>query len=90
MGPPEWDYSPINMTTAPYYDYSSEMYNTANMMRFAMPTLKDGVENPMYLIMPTLQTQTYYFNWMYEKMDFLWGYNTITGMTRKTIYDPWI
>jgi|GEM_PF-2251285 len=88
MGPPEWDYSPINMTTAPYYDYSSEMYNTANMMRFAMPTLKDGVENPMYLIMPTLQTQTYYFNWMYEKMDFLWGYNTITGMTRKTIYDP--
>ena len=88
MGPPEWDYTPINMTTAPYYDYSSETFNTANVMRFAHPTLKDAVENPLYILMPTSQTQTYYFNWMYEKMDFLWGYNSTTGMTRKTIYDP--
>lgn len=88
MGPPEWDYSPINMTTAPYYDYSSEVYHAANVMRFESPTLKDGVENPMYLIMPTSQTKTYYFNWLGDKIDFLWGYNSEKGTTQKTIYDP--
>lgn len=88
MGPPEWNYSPINMTTAPYYDYSSDIYHAANVMRFESPTLKDGVENPMYLILPTSQTQTYYFNWLGEKIDFLWGYNPEKGTTQKTIYDP--
>ncbi len=88
MGPPRWDYSPINMITAPFYDYSSEVKNSAEVMRFAQPELKDAVENPMYLIMPTSQTQTYYFNWLYEKIDFLWGYSVTSGNTHKTIYDP--
>lgn len=88
MGPPSWDYSPINMTTAPFYDYSSDMRTSAEVMRFAQPTLQDAVENPMYLIMPTAQTQTYYFNWLYQKIDFLWGYSVTSGNTHKTIYDP--
>lgn len=88
MGPPTYDYSPINMTTAPYYDYSSERKDAAEVLRLAMPTLKDAVENPMYLVMPTMLTQTYYFNWLYEKIDFLWGYSKTTGYTHKTIYDP--
>ncbi len=88
MGPPAWDYSPINMTTAPYYDYSSEEKTAAEVVRFAAPTLKDAVENPMYLIMPTTLTQSYYFNWLYEKIDFLWGNSVTSGNTHKTIYDP--
>ena len=88
MGPPAWNYSPINMITAPYYDYSSEEKNAAEVMRFAAPTLKDAVENPMYLILPTALTQTYYFNWLYEKIDFLWGNSATSGKTHKTIYDP--
>ena len=89
MGPPTWDYAPINMVTAPYYDYSSAEKDAAEVVRFAAPTLKDAVENPMYLIMPTAQTQTYYFNWLYEKNDFLWGYDASKGSNeRKTIYDP--
>ena len=88
MGPPTWDYSPINMTTAPYYDYSSEKKDAAEVMRLAAPTLKDAVENPMYLILPTTLTQTYYFNWLYEKIDFLWGYSKTSGFTHKSIYDP--
>lgn len=89
MGPPTWNYSPINMITAPYYDYSSEEKDAAEVVRFATPTLKDAVENPMYLIMPTAQTQSYYFNWLYEKIDFLWGYNKDEGTNvDKTIYDP--
>ena len=88
MGPPTYNYSPINMTTAPYYDYSSERKDAAEVVRFAQPTLQDAVENPMYLIMPTTLTQTYSFNWLYEKIDFLWGYSKTTGYTHKTIYDP--
>ncbi|MBR4087970.1 MAG: hypothetical protein IKK19_01530 [Bacteroidales bacterium] len=88
MGPPEWNYSPINMITAPYYDYASDKYDAAEVVRLAAPTLKDAVENPMYLIMPTAQTQSYYFNWLHAKIDFLWGYNTSSGRTTKTIYDP--
>ena len=88
MGPPAYDYSPINMTTAPYYDYSSEKKDAAEVVRLAQPTLKDAVENPMYLLMPTTLTQTYYFNWLYEKIDFLWGYSKENGTTHKTIYDP--
>ncbi len=88
MGPPQWNYSPINMITAPYYDYSSDTYNAAEVVRVAAPELKDAVENPMYLIMPTGHTQTYYYNWLYEKIDFLWGYNSSSGKTTKTIYDP--
>lgn len=88
MGPPTYDYSPINMTTAPYYDYSSEKREAAEVVRLAEPTLRDAVENPMFLIMPTMLTQTYYFNWLYEKIDFLWGYDKNTGYTEKSIYDP--
>lgn len=88
MGPPSWNYHPINMITAPYYDYSSDEYYSAEVVRKAAPTLQDAVENPMYLIMPTALTQTYYFNWLYEKNDFLWGYSPSDGTTHKTIYDP--
>ena len=88
MGPPTHDYHPINMITAPYYDYSSDRMDAAEVVRFSTPTLKDAVENPMYLVMPTSQTQTYSFNWLYEKIDFLWGYSKTTGYTHKTIYDP--
>lgn len=88
MGPPSPDYSPINMTTAPYYDYSSQVYNSAEVVRLAAPTLRDAVENPMYMILPTSQTQVYYYNWLHEKVDFLWGYAASTNRVHKTIYDP--
>lgn len=88
MGPPSADYYPINMITAPYYDYSSDTKDAAEVLRLPMPTLKDAVENPMHIILPTALTQTYYFNWLYEKIDFLWGYDETTGTNSKTIYDP--
>ena len=42
----------------------------------------------MYLILPSAQTLNYSFNWLHERLDFLWGYDDATGMTTKTIYDP--
>ena len=88
MGPPTYNYSPINLNTAPYYDSHSDEKTAAEVVQFAQPTLKDGLENPMYLILPTGQPLSYIFNWTYERYDFLWGYNRATGMTSKTIYDP--
>ena len=88
MGPPSFNYSPINLNTAPYYDSYSDEKTAAEVVQFAQPTLQNGVENPMYLILPTGQPQSYIFNWLYERYDFLWGYDRATGMTSKTIYDP--
>ena len=88
MGPPTYNYSPINLNTAPYYDFSSDEKTAAEVTQFAQPTLRNSVENPMYLILPTGQPLSYIFNWTYLRYDFLWGYDTATGMTTKTIYDP--
>ena len=88
MGPPTYNYKPINLNTAPYYDFSSDEKTAAEVTQFAEPTLRNGVENPMYLILPTAQPLSYIFNWTYQRYDFLWGYDDITGMTTKTIYDP--
>ncbi len=88
-GPKEWNYSIRSLITAPYYDFSMYEHNAAEVFSKAQPTLRDGVENPMYLIMPNQQTQSYYFNWTYERFDFLWGFrgNDNTAV-HKTIYDP--
>ncbi len=88
MGPPSYNYSPINLNTAPYYDFSSDEKTAAEVVQFAQPTLQNSVENPMYLILPTGQPLSYIFNWTHQRYDFLWGYNEATGMTTKTIYDP--
>ena len=88
MGPPTYNYSPINLNTAPYYDFSSDEKTAAEVTQFAQPTLRNGVEYPMYLILPTGQPLSYIFNWLYQRYDFLWGYDSATGMTSKTIYDP--
>ena len=88
MGPPSYNYSPINLNTAPYYDFSSDEKTAAEVVQFAEPTLQNGVENPMYLMLPTAQPLSYIFNWTYLRYDFLWGYDQATGMTSKTIYDP--
>ena len=88
MGPPTYNYSPINLNTASYYDFSSDEKTAAEVTQFAQPTLRNSVENPMYLILPTAQPLSYIFNWTYLRYDFLWGYDIATGMATKTIYDP--
>lgn len=88
MGPNSFDYSRVDLITKPYYDYSSRERNAAEIVQFPRPTMRDGVEHPMFLILPTSQQQAYYFNWMYERNDILWGYHEDEGTMLKTIYDP--
>lgn len=88
MGPNSYNYSITDLITAPYWDYSSRERTAAEVTQFARPTIRDGVENPMFLILPTAQQQAYYFNWIYERNDILWGYYPEDGAIFKTIYDP--
>lgn len=88
MGPPSYNYSITDLITAPYWDYSSRERTAAEVTQFARPTTRDGVEHPMFLILPTAQQQAYYFNWIYERNDILWGYYPEDGAIFKTIYDP--
>lgn len=90
MGPPSYNYSQINLMCAPYYDFSSERHTSAEVKQIAAPTMRDGVENPMYLVLPTAKTQSYEFNWLDVNNNVLWGCvmqgNDISVV--KTIYDP--
>lgn len=88
MGPLTYDYLPITLITAPYWDYSSMERRAAEVVQLARPTLEDGVKNPMFLILPSEQTETYTYNWTHTSYDFLWGYIPDDGTITKTIYDP--
>ena len=54
MGPERYDFDFYNLMTAPYYDYSSDKKTAAEVAQFAEPTLKNAIENPMYLILPSV------------------------------------
>lgn len=94
MGPPSYDYLPQSTATIEYYDYYGMKWNYAGVVAMAQPTLRDGVENPMYLIMPTdFSMTTYQYDWLYTNVDNLWGdYDhsaaESTSQRLKTIYDP--
>lgn len=94
MGPKEIRYLPQSTETSSYYDYYGIMWNYAGIVNLAQPTVRDGVENPMYLLMPTdFSMTTYQYDWLYTNVDNLWGDydHTATESTsnrQKTIYDP--
>lgn len=90
MGPATYNYSQFDGTTAPYYDYASDEQTSAIPMSLNYPTLKDAVENPMNLILPSRKSDKgYLYDWLYyEPENLLWGYDSKTGNTSKTIYDP--
>lgn len=84
MGPMEADYRPQSTATAPYYDYYGMMWDYAGVVTKDRPGIRDGVENPMYLVLPTdFSMTTYQYDWMYTNVDNLWG-----DYLEKTIYDP--
>ena len=88
MGPKTADYRITSMETADYYDFSSDRKNSAEVKTFAEPSIRDGVENPMYLILSTSRNPYYEFNWLYDDIGFLWGKQEGADGIHKTIYDP--
>lgn len=94
MGPPESHYLPQSTATMDYYDYYGYLWNYAGVVTMAQPTIRDGVENPMYLLLPTdFSMTTYQYDWLYTDIDNLWGDYShdsagSTSKRLKTIYDP--
>ena len=94
MGPESTEYRPQSTVTNTYYDYYGTEWNYAGVVTMAQPTLRDGVENPMYLILPTdFSMTTYQYDWLYTNIDNLWGdYDHAAQdgeiIRQKTIYDP--
>lgn len=84
MGPEVANYLPQSTETAPYYDYYGMTWDYAGVVTKDRPGIRDGVENPMYLVLPTdFSMTTYQYDWMYTHVDNLWG-----DYLEKTIYDP--
>lgn len=84
MGPPAAVYTPQSTETALYYDYYGMKWNYSGVVTKDRPVIRDGVENPMYLLMPTdFSMTTYQYDWLYTSVDNLWG-----DHSEKTIYDP--
>ena len=84
MGPEVANYLPQSTETAPYYDYYGMEWDYAGVVTKDRPGIRDGVENPMYLVLPTdFSMTTYQYDWMYTHIDNLWG-----DYLEKTIYDP--
>lgn len=93
MGPKVTPYLPQSTETATYYDYYGDPWNYTGVVTLARPTVRDGVENPMYLMMPSdFSMTTYQYDWLYTNIDNLWGdYDHSTEgnhRRQKTIYDP--
>ena len=84
MGPSTPYYRPQSTVTQDYYDYYGSKWNYAGVVMMDRPGIRDGVENPMYLILPTdFSMTTYQYDWLYTSVDNLWGTHN-----EKTIYDP--
>ena len=94
MGPPSSDYAPQSTATSDYYDYYGDIWKYAGVVTMPEPTVRDGVENPMYLVMPTdFSMRGYQYDWLHDSIDNLWGdydheATESTSTRQKTIYDP--
>lgn len=88
VGPKAWNYTQQDCTTAEFYDYASDAIDSALPMSMERPALRDAVENPMYLLLPTrLSDRGYNYDWLYfDPQNALWGHEV--SKDTKTIYDP--
>lgn len=86
MGPPSYDYFPMSTATSYYYDGFGGTQQSTGVLNIARPQIQDGIQNPMYLILPTEWSSYYQFDWLYHRVDNLWG--DVGSLRKKTIYDP--
>ena len=86
-GPESYDYGIMDMITAPYITNSGTQTSVLEGV-YSQPTVEDGARHPLVVVGAT-STDTYPNDWLYYKVDNLWGYDTSSGaVTKKTIYDP--
>lgn len=90
MGPPTPVYNPRSTISYPYYTYFGKEETSVGVVNLQSPTMKDAVQNPMYLLLPTTFTGSYQYDWLGEKNDDLWRGTDSSDDSAplKTIYDP--
>ena len=86
MYPPSYDYRPMSTATSVYYDGFGDTQQSTGVINISRPAIGDGVSNPMYMILPTEWSAFYQFDWLYNRVDNLWG--GAGPLRTKTIYDP--
>ena len=86
-GPPEYDYGRQDMLTSEFVTNSGKIDYVMESV-YSYPTVEDGAKHPLVLISSS-STDDYPNDWLYYKVDGLWGYDSAAGeVTKKTIYDP--
>lgn len=85
MGPPSFNYMPMSTATSEYFDGFGDSQLSAGVVNIPQPRIEDGIDNPMYLILPTEWPAEYQYDWLYDQVNHLWGGGT---NNIKTIYDP--
>lgn len=86
-GPASYDYGLMDMITAPYVTNAGVQTSVQEGM-YSQPTVEDGARHPLVVISST-STDDYPNDWLYYKVDNLWGYEPSSGkVEKKTVYDP--
>ena len=87
-GPPSYDYSRQDMLTREFVTNSGKQEYVMEGV-YGNASLEDGARHPLIIISTGTSSVDYINDWLHDKVDGLWGYDTTTGkVEKKTIYDP--
>lgn len=88
-GPSAYNYSRTDLSTATYYYMDEGERSRIYEHLTSVPEVETSVRRPLDVIGTSLAGGTYPYDWLYESVDGLWGYDpTDTKVKKKTIYDP--
>ncbi len=88
-GPASYDYSRVDLSTAPYYYMDEGVRSKIYEYLSSAPSVRTAVEYPLEIIGTSYTGGTYPYDWLYSQKDDLWGYNPDSKkVENKTIYDP--
>ena len=88
-GPSAYNYSRSDLSTATYYYMDEGERSRIYEHLTSVPEVETSVRRPLDVIGTSLAGGTYPYDWLYESVDGLWGYDpTDKEVKKKTIYDP--
>ena len=88
-GPSAYNYSRSDLSTATYYYMDEGERSRIYEHLTSVPEVETSVRRPLDVIGTSLAGGTYPYDWLYESVDGLWGYDpTAKEVKKKTIYDP--
>lgn len=86
-GPPSYDYASFDMAINPISTLSGTQTSVVDKI-VDKTTVTDVTRYPLALFYPGSPSESYNYNWLYDTVDDLWGYNQSNGSGVKSDYDP--